>query len=119
MRSTVPVSEPGLPEVAEEQLVHAIVFACARADVETAQAARRSADTGFTSKRFSCIVVLLLCPRGPGRLFIGLEMSQVNLIFDHSVHKDQDSNNIRSERCKQCIPGFHEDEVKIEVRARV
>ena len=59
MLPMVPVAEPGLPEVAEDQLVHAIVSACARADVETAHAAKRSADTGFTSKRFSCIVVLL------------------------------------------------------------
>ncbi len=59
MLPMVPVAEPGLPEVAEDQLVQAIVSACARAGAETAQAARRSADTGFTSKRFSCIVILL------------------------------------------------------------
>jgi len=29
------------------------------ADGETAQAAKRSADTEFTRKRFSCIVILL------------------------------------------------------------
>jgi len=56
----VPVAEPGLPEVAEDQLVQAMVSACATADVANAQAARRSADTGFTSKRLSCIVILLL-----------------------------------------------------------
>jgi hypothetical protein len=55
MLPMVPVAEPGVPEVAEDQVVQAMVSACATAHVATAQAARKSADTGLTSKRFSCI----------------------------------------------------------------
>jgi hypothetical protein len=79
MLPAVPVAEPGLPEEPEDQLVHVIVSARAMADVETAQAARRSTDTGFTSKRFSCIVILLYIQDAPGGFYrLGDTTSQLN-----------------------------------------
>jgi hypothetical protein len=64
------------------------------AEGKAALAARRSAETGFTSKRLKFIVVLLGCQKVegscakkipgarskkvPGRSFIGLDMGDVN-----------------------------------------